>query len=100
MLAESIKYSDVVTWLVNGTVSYCHNANTTKFNAIPVWMRTANWSTDIKFDQGGVHGSHGYLASNGRAYFKVSLTSGSPIVSVTSSAIQTKAEEYLKKVNK
>lgn len=96
MLAETVKYSDVVTWITNGVVNYCQNTTTAKFNQIPAWMRTNNWSGTITFSKGTPTGN-GALRDYGK--FTMTLTSGTPIASVSSSTVQSKVEQYIKLVN-
>lgn len=97
-LAETLKYSKIVEWLVAGTKEYCYNIDTTKYNSLPDCMRTANWSKTQTLYAGSVSGKHGH--QKGRCDIRISLDPGtSNIASYAESTVKTNVQNYIKKVN-
>lgn len=97
-LAETLTYQEVVNWLVTGTVNYCQNTTTAKYNALPECIRKANWTKDYIRYQGIRKGRHGGLRDT--CILTVTLTPGtSNIKSASESTVRSKVESYIKKVN-
>ena len=58
-LAETLTYANVVEWLVAGTVDYCQNTTTAKYERLPGCIRTADWNKTANLYAGSVSGKHG-----------------------------------------
>lgn len=97
MLAENVKYSDIVTYLRDGVASYCKNID--NLNSLPEWVRSGWGGYDKAYAVGSKVGNHGGIKQTGK--YKTKITSGAvPAVPKTgTNSVQSVAETYMKFVN-
>ena len=94
-LLENLTYNDIVDYLVSGVVRYCYNIDNT--NRLPVYVKSGVVYDKI-FSQGKREGKNSHSALYNTGHFKLTVTGGNAY-SVPRSAVQTLAQNYMRKVN-